>query len=41
MTDYTVTPIGEAQDFLIVDRGGDGVNLEEHFFDEPWEIRLP
>ena len=24
-----LTPIGEAQDFLVVDRGGDGTNLEE------------
>lgn len=36
-----LTPIGAKQDFLVVDRGGDGVNLEEHHFDEPWEIRLP
>jgi ureidoglycolate lyase len=36
-----LTPIGEPQDFLIVDRGGDGVNLEEFFFEEPWEVRLP
>lgn len=36
-----LTPIGAPQDFLVVDRGGDGVNLEEHHFDEPWEIRLP
>lgn len=36
-----LTPIGEPQDFLVVDRGGDGSNLEEHFFGEPWEIRLP
>ena len=36
-----LTPIGGSQDFLVVDRGGDGTNLEEHFFDEPWEIRLP
>ena len=36
-----LTPIDEAQEFLIVDRGGDGVNLEEHFFDEPWQIHLP
>lgn len=36
-----VTPIGAPQDFLVVDRGGDGNNLEEHFFAEPWEIRLP
>jgi ureidoglycolate lyase len=36
-----LTPIGEAQDFLVVDRAGGGCNLEEHFFDAPWEIRLP
>lgn len=36
-----LTPIGEKQDFLVVDRGGDGVNLEEHVFEVPWEIRLP
>jgi len=36
-----LTPIGEEQDFLVVDRGGDGVNLEEFFFDAPYEIRIP
>ncbi|WP_457938952.1 ureidoglycolate lyase [Mesorhizobium sp. 10J20-29] len=36
-----LTVIGEPQDFLVVDRGGDGVNLEEHVFSEPYEIRLP
>lgn len=36
-----LTPIGEAQDFLIVDRGGEGNNLEEFFFTEPYEIHLP
>jgi ureidoglycolate lyase len=36
-----LTPIGEAQDFAIVDRGGEGNNLEEFFFDEPYEIHLP
>jgi ureidoglycolate lyase len=36
-----LTPIEEPQDFLVVDRGGDGANLEEHFFEEPWEIHLP
>lgn len=36
-----LTPIGAPQDFLVVDRGGDGNNLEEHHFSEPWEIRLP
>ena len=36
-----LTPLGEPQDFLVVDRGGDGSNIEEFFFDEPWEVRLP
>lgn len=36
-----LTPIGEPQDFLVVDRGGDGNNLEEFFFDTPYEIQLP
>ncbi|MBX3582002.1 MAG: ureidoglycolate lyase [Rhizobiaceae bacterium] len=36
-----LTPIGEPQDFLVVDRGGAGNNLEEFFFPEPYEIHLP
>ena len=36
-----LTPLGEPKDFLVVDRGGDGSNIEEFFFDEPWEVRLP
>lgn len=36
-----LTVIGEPQDFLVVDRGGEGKNLEEHFFPEPYEVRLP
>ena len=36
-----LTPIGEPQDFLVVDRGGEGNNLEEFFFPEPYEVRLP
>jgi ureidoglycolate lyase len=36
-----LTPIGQDQDFLVVDRAGDGINLEEHFFDEPYQIHLP
>ena len=36
-----LTPIGEPQDFLVVDRGGEGVNLEEFRFEEPWDVRLP
>ena len=35
-----LTPIGEPQDFLVVDRTGDGKNLEEHHFTEPYEIHL-
>ncbi|MCV0393998.1 MAG: ureidoglycolate lyase [Rhizobiaceae bacterium] len=36
-----LTCIDEPQDFLVVDRGGDGSNLEEHHFDEPFQIHLP
>ena len=35
-----LTPIGEPQDFLVVDRAGEGGNLEEFFFPEPHEVRL-
>ena len=35
-----LTPFGQAQDFAVVDRGGAGVNLEEHRFDEPWTVTL-
>ncbi len=36
-----LTPIGADQDFFVVDRGGDGSNLEEFTFAEPWEIIVP
>ena len=36
-----LTPVGEPQDFLVVDRSGDEKNLEEHHFPEPYEIHLP
>ncbi len=36
-----LTPIGEPQDFLVVDRAGVEKNLEEHHLDEPWTIHLP
>lgn len=36
-----LTPIGEPQDFLVVDRGGDEKNLEEFFFAQPYEVHLP
>ena len=34
-----VTPLDEAQDFLVVDRVGEGQNLETFFFSTPYEIR--
>ncbi|MBR2689699.1 MAG: ureidoglycolate lyase [Aquamicrobium sp.] len=36
-----LTPIGEPQDFVVVDRGGDGSNVEEFHFSHPYEIHLP
>jgi len=33
-----LTPLQAPADFLVVDRGGDGNNLEEHFFDTPWMV---
>jgi ureidoglycolate lyase len=36
-----LTPYGQAQDFVVVDRGGGGVNLEEYLFDEAWTVVLP
>lgn len=33
-----LTPLGEESDFLIVDRGGDGDNLQEHHYPEPYLI---
>ena len=36
-----LTPLEEPGDFVVVDRAGDGNNLEEHYFDEPWRIELP
>jgi len=33
-----LTPLEADSDFLIIDRGGDGNNLEEFFFDSPWMI---
>ncbi|MDO8359708.1 MAG: ureidoglycolate lyase [Devosia sp.] len=36
-----LTPLVADADFLCVDRGGEGNNLEEHFFAEPWLIRAP
>lgn len=36
-----LTPVGEPQDFVVVDRGGEGSNLEEFHFSHPYEIHLP
>ena len=36
-----LTPLEREADFLVVDRGGDGNNLEEHHFDVPHTVRLP
>lgn len=36
-----LTPLEAAADFLVVDRGGDGNNLEEHHFEAPYLVRLP
>lgn len=33
-----LTPLEQEGDFLVVDRGGDGVNLEEFFFEEPFIV---
>lgn len=33
-----LTVLERESDFLVVDRGGDGNNLEEHYFEIPWRI---
>ena len=33
-----LTPLQAASDFLVIDRGGEGDNLEEHHFDELWTV---
>ncbi|RFC66954.1 MULTISPECIES: ureidoglycolate lyase [Mesorhizobium] len=35
-----LTPIGEPQEFVVVDRGGTEKNLEEFHFASPYEVRL-
>jgi ureidoglycolate lyase len=34
-----LTPLQAESDFLVVDRGGDGDNLEEHHFDVPHSVQ--
>lgn len=33
-----LTPLEAESDFLLIDRGGAGNNLEEFFFEEPWLV---
>lgn len=35
-----LTPIGADGDFVVVDRDGEGNNLEEYFFEEPYLIEV-
>lgn len=36
-----LTALEAEGDFLVVDRGGEGNNLEEFFFDEPYSVVMP
>ncbi|MDB5561819.1 MAG: Ureidoglycolate hydrolase [Hyphomicrobiales bacterium] len=36
-----LTPLGEVSDFLVVDRGGEGYNLEDHIFSTPFLVKEP
>ena len=36
-----LTALGEVSDFLVVDRGGEGNNLEEHVFEVPYSVVMP
>jgi len=38
---HPLIAVGAVSDFLVVDRLGGGVNLEEHFFDTPYIIEKP
>ena len=33
-----LTPLEAESDFLVVDRGGEGNNLQEHHFEVPWTV---
>jgi ureidoglycolate lyase len=33
-----LTPLHGVSDFVVIDRGGEGCNLEEHFFDTPYRV---
>ncbi|MEJ8309047.1 ureidoglycolate lyase [Agrobacterium larrymoorei] len=38
---HPLMTLGETSDFLVVDRDGPGVNLEEYFFEQPFFIAEP
>lgn len=38
---HPLIALGDASDFLVVDREGPGTNLEEFFYDEPFWIERP
>lgn len=38
---HPLMTLGETSDFLVVDRDGPGVNLEEYFFEQPFLIAEP
>ena len=35
---HPLVALGETADFVVVDRGGPGDNLQEHVFDAPWTV---
>lgn len=36
-----LAPLGKPGRYAVVDRIGDGTNLEEHWFSEPWTVEAP
>ena len=36
-----LAPLGKSGRYAVVDRIGDGTNLEEHWFSEPWTVEAP
>lgn len=34
-----LTPLNGESDFVVIDRGGGGINLQEHFYSEPFLVR--
>lgn len=33
-----LTPLRSTSEFVVIDRGGSGCNLEEHFFEKPYQV---